>query len=317
MKLISLVFSFKNEEKNIIELVERTHVAISSLKNWKYELIFVNDDSNDNSEKILEKLQDTYPIKIINMSRTFGVGPCVLAGFQSSKGDCIVYMDSDLQDPPELIPKLVDEHEKGYDIVHTIRTNRLGESRLRLVLTKLAYKIINYLSNINLPVEAGDFKLISRRALNNILKQKEFRPYIRGLSVWVGYSQTNVKYIRDPRKLGERKFPLFSSQTFAEFTTGVTAHSLKPLYFGIIVGFISILFSIALIIYALYMKATNNIVPGTASIIITISFFSGTILLTLGIIGIYLARIFENVKGTDRYIIKDIKDFKIKSDLPK
>lgn len=307
MRLISFVFSFKNEEKNLEELIKRVNDSVKKLANYEYELIFVNDASDDGSEKLLESLQKDFPITIINMSRTFGVGPCVLAGFKYSKGECVVYMDSDLQDPPELLEKLIKEFEAGAEIVHTVRTKRLGESKFKLFVTRFAYKIINYLSDINLPTEAGDFKLISKRALNKILEQKEFRPYIRGLSVWVGFKQAYVEYIRDARYDGNTKFPLLSAGPITQFISGVTAYSLKPLYFGIILGMISIIFSMMLIIYALYMKFTNISVPGTAGIIITVSFFSGIILLTLGITGIYIARIFEEVRGRDKYIIKDVK----------
>ena len=307
MKTISFVFSFKNEEKNLEELIKRIHESVNKLKNYKYELIFVNDASTDDSEKILERLQKSFPITLINMSRTFGVGPCVLAGFKHACGDCIVYMDSDLQDPPEILKQLIGEYENGADVVHTIRTDRLGESKFKLLVTKVAYKIINFLSDIKLPVEAGDFKLISRKALTKILEQKEFRPYIRGLSVWVGFKQAHVNYVRDARFSGDTKFPLLSAGPVTQFISGVTAYSLKPLYFGILLGIVSILFSIILIFYALYMKFTNIAVPGTAGIIITISFFAGIILLTLGIIGIYLARIFEEVRGRDSYVIKNIK----------
>ena len=307
MKLISYVFSFKNEEKNLEELIQRIHKSVEKLNNYDYELIFVNDASDDNSEKILLDLQKQYPITLINMSRTFGVGPCVLAGFKHARGDCIIYMDSDLQDPPEILEKLINEYEAGAEIVHTVRSKRLGESGLKLLLTKLAYKIINFLSDINLPTEAGDYKLISKRALSKILEQKEFRPYIRGLSVWVGFKQAYIEYIRDARFGGNTKFPLLSAGPVTQFISGVTAYSLKPLYLGIILGVISIILSIILIIYALYMKFTNIAVPGTAGIIITVSFFSGIILLTLGITGIYIARIFEEVRGRDRYIIKEIK----------
>ena len=307
MRLISFVFSFKNEEKNLEELIKRVNDSVKKLANYEYELIFVNDASDDGSEKLLESLQKDFPITIINMSRTFGVGPCVLAGFKYSKGECVVYMDSDLQDPPELLEKLIKEFEAGAEIVHTVRTKRLGESKFKLFVTRFAYKIINYLSDINLPTEAGDFKLISKRALNKILEQKEFRPYIRGLSVWVGFKQAYVEYIRDARHDGNTKFPLLSAGPITQFISGVTAYSLKPLYFGIILGMISIIFSMMLIIYALYMKFTNISVPGTAGIIITVSFFSGIILLTLGITGIYIARIFEEVRGRDKYIIKDVK----------
>ncbi len=307
MKLISFVFSFKNEEKNLEELVKRVDNAVKKLSNYDYELIFVNDDSDDNSEKLLLNLQKNFSITLINMSRTFGVGPCVLAGFKHAKGDCVVYMDSDLQDPPEIIVKLIEEYEKGAEIVHTVRSKRLGESKFKLFITKIAYKIINFLSDINLPTEAGDFKLISKKALTKILEQKEFRPYIRGLSVWVGFKQAYVEYVRDARNEGNTKFPLFSAGPVTQFISGVTAYSLKPLYFGIILGMFSIIFSMILIFYALYMKFTNIAVPGTAGIIITVSFFSGIILLTLGITGIYIARIFEEVRGRDSYIIKDIK----------
>ena len=307
MKLISFVFSFKNEEKNLEELIKRVDGAVKKLQNYQYELIFVNDASDDGSEKLLENLQNNFPITIINMSRTFSVGPCVLAGFKHSKGDCVVYLDSDLQDPPELLEKLIKKYEAGAEIVHTVRTKRLGESKFKIVITKFAYKIINYLSDINLPTEAGDYKLISKRALNKILEQKEFRPYIRGLSVWVGFKQAYVEYIRDARHDGNTKFPLLSAGPITQFISGVTAYSLKPLYIGIILGMTSIVFSMILIVYALYMKFTNISVPGTAGIIITVSFFSGIILLTLGITGIYIARIFEEVRGRDSYIIKDIK----------
>ena len=312
MKLVSIVFSFRNEEKNLKELISRVDTAFKKIQNYKYELIFVNDDSNDNSEKILEELQESYTIKIINMSRTFGVGPCVLAGFKHSSGDCVVYLDSDLQDPPEVIPKLLTEFEKGHDVIHTVREKRLGESGIKLFFTKLAYKTINRLSEIDLPIEAGDFKLISKRALQKILSQKEFRPYVRGLSVWVGYKQSFVYYTREARAHGKSKFSLFSQGPITEFINGVTSYSLKPLYVGIFLGFFSLLFSVILIAYAFYAKFNDLAIPGTTGILIAVSFFSGILLFTLGIMGIYIARIFEQARGREKYIIKEIKDFKSK-----
>ena len=310
MKLISFVFSFRNEEKNLKNLVDRVDKAVKKTENWNYELIFVNDDSTDNSEKILLDLQKQLPIKIINMSRRFGTNPCVLAGFENCSGDCIIYMDSDLQDPPELITELIKQHEKGFDIVHTKRTKRLGEPRSKLFFTNLAYAIIDKLSDINLEKDVGDFKLISKRALNKILEQKEYNPYIRGLSVWVGFKQTYVDYVREAREAGESKFSLFSEGPVTQFIRGVTSYSLKPLYLGVLLGFFAFIFSIILILYALYAKVTGIAVPGTTGILIVISFFSGALLSTIGIMGIYLARIFEQTKGRTRYVIKDIKDYK-------
>ena len=310
MKLLSIVFSFRNEEGNIEPLVKRISDTMKKVQNWNYELIFVNDDSTDNSEKILTDLQKHNPIKIINMSRNFGVDPCVLAGFRNCSGDAIIYLHTDQQDPPELIPDLIKKYEDGNEIVHTVRTKRKGEEKFRMFLTKVAYSIINKLSDINLPVEAGDYKLISKKALNEILKQQEFRPYVRGLSVWVGFKQDFIFYEREARGEGKSKMPLLSAGPITDFINGVTSYSLKPLYIGILFGFISIFISILLIIYALFLKINSLAIPGSTSIIITISFFSGIILFALGIIGIYLARIFEQTKGRQQYVIKEIKDYK-------
>ena len=315
MKKVSIIFSFRNEEKNIPELVKKINQVFDSLSNWKYESIFENDDSTDSSEKILLELQKKYPIKIINMSRKFGPGPCVLAGFDNCSGDCAIYMDSDLQDPPEIIPELIKKYEEGYDVVHTKRTKRVGESKLKLFITRLAYKIINKLSDISLPIEVGDFKLISKRVLEQIKKQKEFNPYIRGMSVWVGFNQTFLEYVRKERASGKTKQSLFSFESLSygpisQFIRGVTSYSLVPLYLGIILGILTFIFSIVLIIYALYTKFSGLAVAGSTSVIITVSFFSGIILVTMGIIGIYLARIYEQTRGRDKYIIKEIKNYK-------
>jgi len=264
----------------------------------------------DKSEKILLGLQKNYPIKLINMSRNFGIDPCVLAGFRNSSGDAIIYLHTDQQDPPEIIPDLIKKHEEGNEIVHTVRTKRKGEGKFRMFLTKIAYKIIDTVSDINLPVQAGDYKLISKKALNEILKQKEFRPYVRGLSVWVGFKQDFIFYEREARGEGESKMPLLSAGPITDFINGVTSYSLKPLYVGIIFGLISMIISFLLIIYALYLKFNNLAIPGSTSIVISISFFSGIILFTLGILGIYLARIFEQTKGREQYVIKEIKDYK-------
>ena len=312
MKLLSIVFSFRNEEGNIEPLVKRISTTMQKVENWKYELIFVNDDSTDNSENILDKLQEHYPIKIINMSRNFGVDPCVLAGFKNCSGDAIIYLHTDQQDPPEIIPDLIKKYEEGNEIVHTVRTKRKGEGKFRMFITKIAYSIINSLSDIDLPNQAGDYKLISKNALNEILKQKEYRPYVRGLSVWVGFKQGFVYYEREARGQGKSKMPLLSAGPITDFINGITSYSLKPLYLGVIFGFVSIIISLLLILYSLFLKFSNLAIPGSTSIIIAVSFFSGIMLFTLGVMGIYLARIFEQTKGREQYIIKEIKDFKHK-----
>jgi len=310
MKVLSIVFSFRNEEKNIPELIKRVSSVLKNLNDWKYELIFVNDDSSDYSEKILEESQKSHPIKIINMSRRFGTGPCVLAGLKHAKGDAIIYMDSDLQDPPEIIPELIKKFENGFEVVHTKRTNRLGESKIRMFLTKIAYLTINKTSNIPLEIDSGDFKLLSKKVLNHINSLSEFNPYIRGLSVWVGYKQTHVEYVRQARFSGKSKFSNLFSGPISQFVRGVTAFSTSPLYLGIIFGLLIILLSILLAIYAFYAKFSGIAIPGSSGILIAICFFSGSIITFLGIIGIYIARIYEQTQGRPRYIIKNIIDQK-------
>jgi len=308
MKLLSLVFSFRNEEKNIPELIERVTTSLNKLKEWKYELIFVNDDSDDNSEKLLIEKQKLHPIKIINMSRRFGTGPCVLAGLKNASGDAAIYMDSDLQDPPEIIPDLIKKFENGADVVHTKRTKRLGESKFRMFLTKIAYLAINFISDIPLTVDAGDYKLLSKRVLKHVNSLTEYNPYIRGLSVWVGFKQDYVLYVRQSRFSGKSKFGNLWSGPLPQLIRGLTSFSTAPLYLGIIIGMFAILFSFIIIIYAFYAKITGIAIPGSSGVLIAISFFSGIILTFIGIIGIYIARIYEQSQGRPRYIIKDISD---------
>ena len=308
MKLLSIIFSFRNEEKNIPELIERISSTLKKLNNWKFELIFVNDDSDDNSEKILIEKQKLYPIKIINMSRRFGTGPCVLAGLKQATGDAAIYMDSDLQDPPEIIPDLIKKFENGIDVVHTKRTKRLGESKFKMFLTKIAYLAINITSEIPLAVDVGDFKLLSKRVLKHVNSLSEYNPYIRGLSVWIGFKQDYVEYVRQGRFSGKTKFKNLWSGPLPQFIRGLTSFSTAPLYLGIIIGIFTIFFSLILIVYAFYSKITGIAIPGSSGVLIAISFFSGIILMSIGIIGIYIARIYEQTQGRPRYIIKNILD---------
>jgi len=308
MKLLSIIFSFRNEEKNIPELIERISSTLKKLNNWKFELIFVNDDSDDNSEKILIEKQKLYPIKIINMSRSFGTGPCVLAGLKQANGDAAIYMDSDLQDPPEIIPDLIKKFENGIDVVHTKRTKRLGESKFKMFLTKIAYLAINITSEIPLAVNVGDFKLLSKRVLKHVNSLSEYNPYIRGLSVWIGFKQDYVEYVRQGRFSGKSKFKNLWSGPLPQFLRGITSFSTAPLYIGIIIGIFTILFSLILIVYAVYSKIAGIAIPGSSGVLIAISFFSGIILMSIGIIGIYIARIYEQTQGRPRYIIKNILD---------
>ena len=307
--LLSLVFSFRNEEENIPDLVRRVDAAVTGIEGIKYEMVFVNDDSTDRSLELLSNLQKRYPIKIINMSRRFGVTPCVLAGFSHARGDAVVYMDTDLQDPPELIPEMVALFLDGADVVHMTRTHRDGESAAKMWLTKQAYRVINFFSDVRLPENTGDFKLLSRRVVQEILKISEYDPYMRGLSVWVGYRQEFIHYRRELRLGGKTHFPLFGKGPIREFVRGLTAFSAGPLYLSFFFGLFTTLFCCGLILYAVVTKLLGIAVPGISGVLIAVALFSGIIMISNGLIGLYVARIYNEVRGRPRYIIRNVIPF--------
>jgi len=305
--LIDVIFSFRNEEKNLIELVNRVDKAFKSLVDVSYRLIFVNDCSTDTSLNVLIELKNDYPILILNTSRKFGYIGGVLAGFAYAKGDAVIYMDSDLQDPPEIIPQLINKFQEGFDVVHTRRIKREQIGRMQKFLTKYAYRIIEFFSEIKFPPDSGDFKLISSRALKEILNIREYDPYIRGLSVWVGFKQASVDYIRDSRYRGDTHFPIFGSAApYREFIRAIASNSVLPLYIAIYLGFLAILVSVSIFLYAIYTKIFGLAIPGSSGILMVVSFFGGAVLITNGVIGIYLGRIYNAVKGRPNYIIDKV-----------
>jgi glycosyltransferase involved in cell wall biosynthesis len=306
--LLSFVFSFRNEEENIPELVRRVSAVAASIEDLQYEMIFVNDASSDNSLALLQEMQHSYPITIVNMSRRFGVTPCVLAGLAHARGDAVVYMDADLQDPPELVPELVAKFREGADVVHTTRTHRDGEGPIKMWATRRAYKLINRFSDIRLPENTGDFKLLSARVVREILSLKEYDPYMRGLSVWVGHRQAYVQYRREARWGGRTKFPLFSKGPAGEFVRGLTAYSAAPLYISFILGLLTSLFAVGLILWAIVTKLMGIAAPGASGVLIAVAFFSGVVLMTQGIMGIYIAKIYYEVKGRPRYIVESVME---------
>jgi len=309
--LLSVVFSFRNEEDVLDELIHRVTKTLTPL-NVDYELIFVNDDSTDKSlEILLEHEKRDKHIKIINMSRRFGGAPCVLAGMKHAKGDAVIYMDTDLQDSPELIPTLLQKWKEGAEVVNTTRTKRKGENVLRMWLTKKAYRIINFMSDIDLPENTGDFKLLSRRAIDEVLKLKEHDPFMRGLSRWIGFKQVQVFYEREPRFAGETHFSLWRSINPAkEFIRGLTSFSSLPLYFALFMGFIV---SFGAFVYLVYIIITRFFLgihlPGWPAIMATMLFLGGTILFTIGVLGIYIGRIHHDVKNRPNYIIESTIGF--------
>ena len=302
---LSVVLSFRNEAEVIPELIDRLVKAIDGA-GLDYELIFVNDASTDRSLALLEeqRARDSR-VKIVNMSRRFGVAPCVMAGFQHAKGDAVVYMDTDLQDPPELIPTLVERWREGADVVYTVRTDRQGESRVKLALTRAAYRAIQSASSIALPVEAGDFKLLSRRVIDELLRLGEQDLYMRGLVTWVGFKQVAVTYERRPRGAGVTHFPLLGSMgPITTFVAGFTSFSHAPLVLflllGIAFGALSKLALLGMLVAWLVGSPPTATPVWIAFAVLAWS----TLLFGIGVIGLYLARIHREALGRPRYVVE-------------
>ncbi len=307
MELVSVVFSFRNEAENIPELIARTKRALDESK-VQSELVFVDDCSNDGSGEILRRYaaQDK-TIKIVNMARRCGTSPCVLAGFAHTNGEAVVYMDADLQDPPELIPKMIEEWRRGCDVVNTTRLTREGETRTKMWVTKLGYRIINLLSDTDIPMNTGDFKLLSRRVVDELLKLHEYDPFLRGLIRWVGFKQVQLFYDRHARHSGISHFNWRSSSHARAMISGITSFSSTPLY----VSFIFCLcVSLGAFVYLLAIILTRVIwhmhLPGWPSEMVTVLFLGGLNLLSNGILSIYVARISREVKRRPNWIVDSV-----------
>lgn len=311
--LVSIVLSFRNEEQVLPELITRLQQVLGSLS-IGYELVFVNDHSKDNSLRLLREYSiGDARIKVVNMSRTFGVSECVLAGMKYARGDAVIYMDSDLQDPPEIIPELIKKWQQGADVVHTLRTVREGESVLKLALTNAAYKLIGLFSNIELTPNAGDFKLLTRRTVNELLQLKESTPYLRGLVNWVGFNQVNLFYKRQSRARGNTKFPLFRNLLndmvslrgpAGTLIVGLTSFSLLPIFGLLFAGLIMCIVSIFALFILVVFEILYSGLPAWSVILAVIFFLSGIQLVGMGILGIFLGRIYQDVRGRPRYIVE-------------
>ncbi len=302
--LISVVLSFRNESDVLPELILRLGDVFAA-ERLDYELIFVNDDSNDGSLDILTAARAENPrIKIINMSRRFGVSECVMAGIAFSSGDGVVTMDADLQDPPEVIPELVAKWRDGAEVVYTVRTSRDGEHPLKMWITRMAYQAIKAVSEIEMPVNAGDFRLLSRLACDKLLELGEMDPYPRGLVPWLGYRQEPVYYRREARAAGEAHFSLLNSlNPYKTFISGLTSFSMAPIFLIFIIGG-----GVAAI--SLVGLVLNGLMGGGDSAWVLFALLLwGSLLFALGLVGIYVGRTYKDVRGRPRYIVKDTLGF--------
>jgi glycosyltransferase involved in cell wall biosynthesis len=314
-KKVSVVLSFFNEENVLPELIQRLravfHQLISEKRLESYELIFVNDCSKDNSEQVIKNAMSEGDIVLINMTRNFGVSECVMAGFRQASGDAVVYMDADLQDPPEVISEMVTrwQDEDAVDVVYTTRRKRAGEHPLKMWITKWGYRLINKISDIELPIDSGDFKLLSRRAVNHIIQLKEDKPYIRGLVSWVGYKQVQVMYDRDPRFDGREntKMPVLSRKViYYWLDRALISFSDAPLKVILLMGFLISGVSLAYLSVILIQKIMGWYTPGWPALMSAILFLGGIQMLMLGFVGLYVGAIFREIKDRPQYLLKDV-----------
>ena len=312
---VSVVLSFYNEASVLNELLNRLRLTFERLKTEKivsdYELIFINDASTDSSEDILRKEMERGDIVLINMSRNFGVTECAMAGFRHSQGDAVIYMDADLQDPPELIPDLISawQEDQAVEVVFTTRSDRLGESKLKMLITKFGYRLINSISDIDLHVDSGDFKLLSRTVVNILDSLPEDKPYMRGLINWVGFKQKQVFYTRDKRFDGAKntKMPVLSRKViYYWLDRALISFSDAPLKIVLFLGFALSLISMLYIVVVVYQKLAGIALPGFSAIISAVLMLGSFNLLTLGFVGLYIGAIFREVKQRPPYIIKEV-----------
>ena len=308
--LVSVILSFRNEEDVIPELITRLTAALAPTS-VDYELVFVNDDSTDGSRALLEaQARADAHIRLVNMSRRFGVSECVLAGMRYAKGDAVVMMDTDLQDPPELLPEMIEKWRAGADVVYTVRTARAGEPAYKLILTRWAYRAIKTLANTPLPEEAGDFKLLSRRVAEELLKLDEKDPYLRGLVTWLGFKQVPVHYQRLPRAGGETHFPIFRSKgPLIMFVFGITSFSVLPLAAFVVIGMAVCGLSLLLLL-AVLLQTLFGYGPGAWWFMSGVLLFvAGVQLVGTGVLGIYLGRVYNDVRNRPRYIVESTSGF--------
>lgn len=302
-KSLSLIVPVYNEEKVIDEFYKRSIKVLESLK-MDYEIIFINDGSNDKTlEKLIELRNVDNGIAIVDLSRNFGKEVAMTSGIDYAKGDAVVIIDSDLQDPPELIPEFVRYWLEGYDVVYAKRISRAGETALKKLTAHLFYRTINKISRVAIPEDTGDFRLLSRRAVNAIKEFPERSRFMKGLFSWIGFSQKEVVYNRDSRFSGTSKWGYWNLWNFA--LEGITSFTVAPLklstYVGILTAILAMIYGLFIIIRTLIY---GDPVAGYPTLISIIILIGGIQLVALGIIGEYLGRMFEETKNRPLYFVK-------------
>jgi dolichol-phosphate mannosyltransferase len=300
---LSVIIPIYNEEMNLVPMNNRIIAALLPLQ-LHYEIIYVNDGSKDNSLPIIMGLsEENASVKYIDFSRNFGHQIAISAGLEHAVGERIVIMDGDGQDPPELIPALLTKSKEGFEVVYAKRKKRKGESFLKKLTAKLFYRFIANITQIEIPLDTGDFRLIHRKVQKVLLNMPEQHKYLRGQIAWIGFNSTFVEYDREERMGGNTKFTYGKMMRFA--TDGISGFSNWPLKVATMLGFAVSGIAFMLIIYSLYQKFFGFTEVGWTSLHISVLFLGGVQLLGIGILGEYLGRVSENVKNRPTYIVKN------------
>lgn len=308
MKTLTIIVPCYNEEAVITESYRRTKQVIQQLPN-QTEIIYINDGSQDNTRLLLNEIAAQDPqVKVLHFSRNFGHQPAVTAGIHHCTTDLAIIIDADMQDPPELIPDLLElQEQEQANVVYCVRKSRDGESFFKLLSAKLFYRVMNSMSEVSFPLDTGDFRLIDRKVMDEFDRLKERGKYIRGLISWLGFKQVPFYYEREARIAGETKYPL--SKMFKFASNALLYFSKKPLKLAISMGFTAVVVGIILVIWFTLGKiyGFTNADSGWTSIIIAVIFFGGVQLITVGVLGQYIGILFDEIKARPEYVIEEKK----------
>ena len=306
--IYSIIAPIFNETGNIPDLYMRVRDVLDSTgESW--ELILIDDGSTDDSADLIrEYANQDARVKPVLFARNFGHQIAVTAGLDYSRGRAIVIIDSDLQDPPEVILDLITKWKEGYEVVYAIREEREGESWFKLFTAKLFYRMISSITDVNIPMDAGDFRLLDRKVVDVLNQMREKHRFLRGMSSWVGFRQTGVPYRRAARQVGETKYPF--RKMFRLAINAVTSFSYFPLQLATYIGFIAASISILSIpiVIAIRLWGTETPLVGQATTLIAVLFLGGVQLISLGILGEYIGRLYDEAKGRPLYIVREAPD---------
>jgi glycosyltransferase involved in cell wall biosynthesis len=307
--LLSVVVPCYNEEASVVETHRQLARVLTGLPEMSWEVIYVDDGSVDGTLNHLLDLQASDSrVRVVRLSRNFGHQIAVTAGLEHAAGDAVVIIDADLQDPPEVIVEMLNRWREGYEVVYGRRVRRPGESRFKIVSAKVFYRLLNRLSEIPMPLDVGDFRLIDRKVVQALQQMPEQARFLRGMVTWAGFRQVAVTYDRSPRVAGTTKYPLWRMLAFA--ADAVSSFSSKPLRLAMWMGFAASGLALFGIGYALIVRLfTPHWVPGWAAIFIAVLFLGGVQLISLGIIGEYVGRVYNEVKRRPLFLVAERHGF--------